>query len=205
MASAFQNRLVGTVVLVALAVIFVPEYLDGEKQVSTMPVVAIPLSQGNGELKDVPPIATDEIASRVSREIEVLDEQPVDDNEAVTEGGQADVSVPPVAPVESVESANMPVVAVAPVAVAPEPGKTLGGGWVIQLGSFRHQKNVRNLLDKLENAGYRAFSRPVKTRSGNLIKVFVGPDLERAELDKALPHLTELTGLKGKITTFDIE
>jgi DedD protein len=77
-------------------------------------------------------------------------------------------------------------------------------GWVIQLGSFRHQKNVRELLDKLENSGYRAFSRPVNTSAGRLTKVFVGPDLERDSLQDALPHLKELTGLSGKITQFKV-
>jgi DedD protein len=75
---------------------------------------------------------------------------------------------------------------------------------VIQLGSFRHQKNVKQLLDKLENAGYRAFSRPIETSSGSLTKVFVGPNLNKRELDGALSHLQELTGLRGKVTRFSV-
>ncbi len=66
-------------------------------------------------------------------------------------------------------------------------------GWVIQLGSFRHDKNVKALLGKLEKASYRAFSRKIQTSSGPLNKVFVGPDLEKKKLDAALPHLKELT------------
>jgi len=78
-------------------------------------------------------------------------------------------------------------------------------GWVIQLGSFRHEKNVKALLDKLEKAGYRAFSRKIQTSSGPLNKVFVGPDLDKKALESALPHLNELTNLKGKVTTFKVE
>ena len=75
---------------------------------------------------------------------------------------------------------------------------------MIQLGSFRHQKNVKQLLDKLEDAGYRAFSKPIVTSSGPLTKVFVGPNLDKSTLETAIPHLQELTGLKGKVTTFSV-
>jgi DedD protein len=34
--------------------------------------------------------------------------------------------------------------------------------------------------------------------------VFVGPELERKRLEQALPHLQELTKLKGKITAFEV-
>ena len=77
-------------------------------------------------------------------------------------------------------------------------------GWVIQLGSFRHQKNVRELFDILEKAGYRTFSRPVETPSGILTKVFVGPEIDQEKLKAALPHLNEITKLKGRLTPFTI-
>jgi DedD protein len=74
----------------------------------------------------------------------------------------------------------------------------------VQLGSFGNQKNVNELLQKLEKAGYRSFSRKVQTSAGRLTKVFVGPELDKEKLDLALPHLKETTGLTGKITTFDV-
>ena len=78
-------------------------------------------------------------------------------------------------------------------------------GWVVQLGSFRHQKNVQELLKVLEKAGYRAFSRPVKTNSGILTKVFVGPDLQKSNLENALSHLKEITNLQGRVTPFTVQ
>ncbi len=77
-------------------------------------------------------------------------------------------------------------------------------GWVVQLGSFRHEKNVKELMRTLKEAGYRAYSRPVMTSSGELTKVFVGPELEKSTLEQALPHLQEITRLKGKITAFEV-
>ncbi|MGK0372887.1 MAG: DedD protein, partial [Glaciecola sp.] len=77
-------------------------------------------------------------------------------------------------------------------------------GWVVQLGSFKHQKNVKELLKTLTDAGYRAYSRPVMTSVGELTKVFVGPELDKEKLELALPHLQEITKLKGKITAFEV-
>ena len=78
-------------------------------------------------------------------------------------------------------------------------------GWVVQLGSFRHKKNVNELLNVLDKAGYRAFSRPVQTSSGTLTKVFVGPDLQKSKLEDALSHLKEVTKLQGRVTPFTVQ
>ena len=79
------------------------------------------------------------------------------------------------------------------------PGKTIAQqAWAIQLGSFRHQKNVQDLVNKLKRNGYTAFTRPIKTKSGTLTKVFVGPELSKKALEKKLPKLKELTKVQGE-------
>ena len=50
-----------------------------------------------------------------------------------------------------------------------------------------------------------AFSRQVQTSSGLLTKVFVGPDLQKDKLDKALSHLKEITALQGRVTPFTVQ
>ncbi|GGO73603.1 SPOR domain-containing protein [Bowmanella pacifica] len=191
MSSAFQNRLVGTIILVALAVIFLPDLLDGEKvshKDTFLPVPPRPAQEPVSETESFP---IDEVRERVSRTVEVVEDVALDDPvESVASDEPVDAHAPPVAQAES-----------APVS---EP-ETVTAGWVVQLGSFRHQKNVKELTDKLEAAGYRTFSRKIKTSAGELTKVFVGPDLQRDKLDKALPHLKELTSLQGKITKFRAE
>lgn len=192
MSSAFQNRLVGTIILVALAVIFLPDLLDGEKvshKDTFLPVPPRPAQEPVSETESFP---IDEVRERVSRTVEVVEDVALDD------------PVESVASDEPVDAHAPPQVAQAESAPVSEP-ETVTAGWVVQLGSFRHQKNVKELTDKLEAAGYRTFSRKIKTSAGELTKVFVGPDLQRDKLDKALPHLKELTSLQGKITKFRAE
>ncbi|RDV24327.1 SPOR domain-containing protein [Alteromonas aestuariivivens] len=192
MASALQNRLVGTIILVALAVIFLPDILDGKKETSDDAFVSVPATPARKPIVDPEPFPAARVAKAAQRPVEVVEETAVDDPPV-----ENAIQKPAAEKAEPDDLGNQTVVS--------EPDAKEEGSWVIQLGSFRHSKNVKQLLDKLENAGYRAFSRPIQTSSGPLTKVFVGPELERRKLEAAVPHLQELTGLKGKITEFEVK
>ena len=200
MSSAFQNRLVGTIIVVALAVIFLPDLLDGEKGTAQTSFVSVPEAPAQEPLVSPQTFPSDEVAQAASRPLEVVDEPVVD--EAASTPANTDVQTSE--PANETPEQAAPTLAEQTTIERSSEAEVANAGWVIQLGSFRHQKNVRELLDKLENSGYRAFSRPVNTSAGRLTKVFVGPDLERDSLQDALPHLKELTGLSGKITQFKV-
>ncbi len=193
MASALQNRLIGTVIVVALAVIFLPDFLDGKKERKNETFAEIPAPPARKPIVNPEPFPTERVEKAAQRPIEIVDEKPVDEPVQVAQKLEQ--------PTNTAEEDDL---AKQTVVNKPEV-KEEDAGWVIQLGSFRHQKNVRQLLTKLEKAGYRAFSRPIRTSSGPLTKVFVGPDLQKSKLENAIPHLQELTGLKGKVTTFKVE
>lgn len=198
MATAFQNRLVGTIIIVALAVIFLPEILDGEKRRSQERFETIPEAPPMKEVVAAEEFPFEEVEDAVTREVEIVDESALDDDsEASQQTAQTNITE---APATRQQPLSLPVETVM------EPKKeTVQAGWVVQLGSFRHQKNVRELLRKLDQAGYRTFTRPIQTSSGQLTKVFVGPDLDQNKLQKAVPHLKEVTGLQGRLTPFTVD
>ena len=213
MSTALQNRLVGTIIVVALAVIFLPDLLDGKKTSKQTTFVSVPQAPDRKPLVQPKPFPSEEVAAAASRPIEVIDAIPLDDPLVGIEPVEPVASVPtePESVITSDEKnnaadeTNSDMDLIAQTDVSRDAAlSSKDAGWVIQLGSFRHQKNVRELLDKLENAGYRAYSRPVDTSVGKLNKVFVGPDLRKEKLQQALPHLKELTGLSGKITEFKV-
>ncbi|WP_088332260.1 SPOR domain-containing protein [Lacimicrobium sp. SS2-24] len=202
--SAFQNRLVGTVILVALAVIFLPDILDGEKVSHQDTFVALPERPKTIEIEAPGAFPRKQVEERVTRQVEVVDEVAVDDP---VKAGEQDIAEPnnriqATATDDSGAEQTQPQVEDYPVEdkVAAEQG-----AWVIQLGSFRHQKNVAELMNKLKDGGYRTFSRQVQTSSGTLTKVFVGPDVQKTALEQRLPALNELTGLQGKVTAYSVE
>lgn len=182
----------------ALAVIFLPELLDGEKRRTQDRFEAIPSRPAMRELVEPANFPEAEVAGAVTRTVEVINEPIIDDPQSETEVSQTAVSSETIDQ-ESAEETNSGL----PVMEPKE--EQVSAGWVVQLGTFRHQKNVRELLSKLEQAGYRAFSRPVETSSGVLTKVFVGPDLQQSKLEDAIPHLKEVTGLQGRLTQFRVD
>ena len=196
MTSALKNRLVGTIIIVALAVIFLPDFLDGKKESQEEAFVSVPSAPAKKPIVNPEPFPSERVANAAQRPVEIVEESALDDDTPST----AEPKPGEVTTVENDDDELARQTIVNEPQVAEEDA-----GWVVQLGSFRHQKNVKQLLTKLENAGYRAFSSPIQTRSGPLTKVFVGPDLDRAKLESALPHLKEVTGLKGKVTTFNAD
>ncbi|MEQ3639284.1 MAG: SPOR domain-containing protein [Alteromonas sp.] len=208
MTSALKNRLVGTIIIVALAVIFLPDFLDGKKQTNREPFVSVPANPPIKPIVEPEPFPSERVARAAVPEVEVEEAEALDDvyesqekSELQASELQAsdDTQTTSTSPEPKDELASQTVIE-ASNDLAEEDA-----GWVIQLGSFRHEKNVKSLLAKLERAGYRAFSRKIQTSSGLLNKVFVGPDLDKQKLESALPHLKELTKLKGKVTTFKVE
>ncbi len=205
MTSALKNRLVGTIIIVALAVIFLPDFLDGKKQTNREPFVSVPANPPKKPIVEPESFPSERVAKAAVPPVEIEDETALDDEPVYTEAreiansGEATTEkAPQVNTFEEDELASQTV-------VDTKSAADDDAGWVIQLGSFRHEKNVKALLAKLEKAGYRAFSRKIQTSSGPLNKVFVGPDLDKQKLESALPHLKELTNLKGKVTTFKVE
>jgi DedD protein len=187
------------VIVVALAVILLPDLLDGQKVSNDDVFVSVPAAPNLKPIVDPEPFPSDRVTSAAQRPIEVVNEKPVDDNLPPTSG-----TVEEFQPKPSQGRVSNDDLASQTVVEAPKLSEE-GTGWVIQLGSFKHQENVKQLLEKLENAGYRAFSRPIQTSAGPLTKVFVGPDLDKNKLTGALSHLQEVSGLKGKVTRFTVE
>ena len=202
MTSALKNRLVGTIIVVALAVIFLPDFLDGKKQTNREPFVSVPANPPKKPIVEPEPFPSERVAKAAVPAVEIEDEPALDD--VLTSKTPKEISVEDTSTAAGAQQEEKDDLASQTVVEAKSEAAD-DAGWVIQLGSFRHEKNVKVLLAKLEKAGYRAFSRKIQTSSGPLNKVFVGPDLEKQKLDAALPHLKELTGLKGKVTTFKVE
>ena len=216
MATTFQNRLVGSIVFVALIVIFLPDLLDGKKtdygdQFQTIP--AKPIAQ---PIPDKIPFPEDEIVDSLAQyQQKESDEAAVDEiylgEKTAEEVAQKSVEVAKtetvtaeVSPEQKAQANKQANKTAAEPVKKPENKQvaTAQNAWVIQLGSFRHKNNVNNLREKLQQEGYVSFTRPIKTQSGELTKVYVGPDLDKDKLEKMIPALKRLTNLNGKISAY---
>ncbi len=208
MSTALQNRLVGTIIIVALAVIFLPDILDGKKETTQAVFVDLPPQPEMSSVSEPPAFPLEEVKQKATIKTELVADVATDDfeiqeSELASDSSEAQDQADQVNELEEQKSASAAVILSS--ATSPQVEAPVSAGFVVQLGVFRHQKNVQELLGRLRQNGYKAFSRPVKTSSGELTKVFVGPELDKQSLQESLPALEKLTKLKGRISPFSIK
>jgi DedD protein len=183
-----KQRLVGAVVLISLAVIFIPIILEGPDDEWTPRVQEIP----------VPP----QIEYQAEVELPVPDEQPALAPETTTpaevpapETQTADVPPPPA---EQPAGAQPEPVVEQPPARAQVPA----GAWVIQVGSFSQQLNASGLRDRLKKTGYNSRLQEITVGNSKAWRVLVGPFETRAAAEKQRDRITSQHHMKGLVTQF---
>ena len=223
MNSGFLNRLVGTSIVVVAAIIFIPNILDGEKVhfkdgFKTIPerpeFTTIEIQQEiNAKAELAPEIKPEPLHDEIALDSESVATEKADSSE-ITQVMNTEVNNSSSQPAKIIEEAEPKAEEIksqqkiVEAKIAPlqrsDTSNLTSMAYVIQLGSFSHKANVEALMKKLRNAGFTAFTRPIKTRNGELTKVFVGPQLDKTDLEQKLPELEKLTKLKGRLTQFDI-
>lgn len=201
----FQNRLVGTIVLVALGVIFLPDLLDGKKTQVVEEFTEIPLrplaknthnstesDQAKDTIEEFQVLTIAEPQDLNSDVVELGDDKPVEVAQKTDPKPQATTPVKPQAK-PTVEMTQTKI-----------PAKTaITAGYTLQLGGFNNAANVSALVAQLRKAGFTAYTLPVKPVDGKLTRVFVGPEVSEAKLKARQEPIFKLTGLKGKIIAYN--
>lgn len=183
--SPLQNRIVGTLVVVGLAVIILPELFSNAGRPQSDDFQVTPLR----------PSASAELQSPTFPE----------DFQAAETYSNSVVAVPIFDEIEDRELAQPLEVGVEDSNnewVAEVDANRISDAYVIQLGAFGNPETVERLLRQLREAGYSAYSRVLRRSSGELQLVLVGPDLDENKLTTQLEPLQSLTGLEGKVVPY---
>jgi DedD protein len=214
---AYKQRMVGALVLVALAVIFLPMLFsrqDEQRQV-TVDAPAAPQAPA------VPPVQVEPVAVP---EPQALPQEPVPSDEELAQepaAPSAPIASAPTAPAPAVPSkpavAPTPVPAAPavkpaptqPITAAPKPDTTqsrvdangLSVSWSVQLASLTSRESAEKLQKNLRSQGYNAYIRSADGKN----RVFVGPLIERAEADRLRDLLNRQQNLKGFVVRFQPE
>ena len=197
---AYKQRMVGALVLVALAVIFLPMLFSRQDEQRQIQVDA----PSAPEMPVMPQVQLEPVAVP---EPQVIPEEPTPVEQPVVEQ-QAPAPVAPVVAKPAVVAPKPPVVTPAQT-VAQAPAKLdttqkrvdpngLPISWSVQLVSLSNRASADNLQKTLRNQGYNAYVRS----SGGMNRVFVGPLLERAEADRLRDLLGKQQNLKGFVVRF---
>lgn len=209
-----KQRIIGALVLVCLAIIFVPMVFDephSERQSTPitipeeppfpeveMPEEPVPVTDSYGlntESSESPSAAqetTDESSDKPGYRL--IEEAASGDSNTVNESATQDSEAADPAPVA--ETATDPESATD----TAEFTRSLEGAWVVQLGTFGKEDNARGLRDKVIALGYGAHLQEITRGDTALTRVFSGPFVDENDAKKAKTRLDEEFGLDSLIT-----
>ena len=167
-----KHRLTGAIILVSVAVIFIPVILEGpdnEWAPLSHSIPEAPQLDYKARL-DVPqPIEAPALVKRTKKS-----------TKKPAEPAKITVPAPKTAPVERAHA-------------APE----IPSGWYVQVGSFSQELNASGLNKRLELSGYETRLQKATTKTGYAWRVMVGPGKTRAVAEKLRDRLARERQLKG--------
>lgn len=208
-----KQRVVGALVLLALAVIFLPMLFSREDDVRQV-VVEAPV------MPKPPAMPTVEV-----QPTEVPEPQAEDAENAVppAEAAPAQAPAAPIASLPTQQAQAPQPKAPAPQPVAPKPAQPTAQGtaaaapaqqpaqrldsnnlpvsWSVQLASLSNRARADELQKSLRSQGYNAYVRSFD----GMNRVFVGPVVERAEADRLRDQLGKQQKLNGFVVRFQPE
>jgi DedD protein len=207
MEQTLKQRLIGAIVLVSLAVIFIPIILEGPDDEWTPRNHSIPEQpqmdyRADMELELPPqtPVLDETIAMEV-----ISQEQPERKPQPVAEVAKTEtvpVAVP--APAKEPEPERVAAKPVTPVkpAVPVAPKKAPLQGWFVQVGSFGQEMNAMGLRDRLVAAGFQVRLQDIELGKKHAYRVLVGPAASRAAAEKQADKLMSRQQLKGMVIEY---
>ena len=205
---AYKQRMVGALVLVALAVIFLPMLFSRQDEQRQVAVEAPAAPQA----PTMPQVQMDPVAVP---EPQALPQEPVPTDEEVAEE-TAPAAPAPTIPAQIARPATPPPVA-KPIPAPAQPitsatskpdttqsrvdANGLSVSWSVQLASLSSRASAESLQKNLRSQGYNAYIRSADGKN----RVFVGPLIERAEADRLRDLLSRQQNLKGFVVRFQPE
>lgn len=200
-----KQRLVGAIVLVALAVIFIPMILQNPEggsgfknalppppKVVQQALPAVPAPHGAALAPAPNGVALGRVQNGASAQSPAsgVDKHPV----AAPSGTVIPPSTPPsAASARSAPKANKG-------SLSRSDADQGLGAWVVQVGSFSRQDNALSLRDTLRGKGFNAFVEQASTSAGTVFRVDVGPMVKRSDADAMRAKLDAQMHLKGLVT-----
>ena len=230
MDEALKARLIGAAVLVAVAVLLIPELLSGRKpteqaagEVAGAPgkrIITIDLGgvpgnpAGSGTGGNAPaaaalspppalPPVTPEPSTQGSPAAAPADGPAAEPPAAGEQQPTPAASSPAATSVAATPTAG--AAAPAPVRATPSPGaaqRPASGGWAVQVGAFGSVATANGMVSKLQAEGYHAFVAPIQRGGKTLHRVRVGPEAEKAGAERLAGQL-KAKGLPATVVQND--
>lgn len=187
---ALKERIIGAVVLVLVAVLVVPVFLDGppgEQEIISQSVALPGQSDQKSQTVVLNRDRTEPVPATNNGTPQQQAPQPKPAPAQVTRQPEPEVQAPAKEP------------AAEPEAAAPSPAsESTTGMFAVQLGSFGNEENAERMVAELRKQQFAAFRSKLTTSSGDLHRVRIGPQKDRDSAEEMAARL-EKAGYKGQV------
>ena len=188
-----KQRVVGALVLLAVALIFLPVIFDGQGSYQQNLQSRIPEPPLSPQMPDTTPtrptIVADSDAIIIPPEASTVS----DTSQPSVNNNSDEVDLP------KVETDKL-------TATSPSlDAQGLPRGWSVRLASFSSVENASRLVSRLLDDGYKAYSREIQSSQGVLRAVFVGPGVRQERIQQLRLQLQEVYDLAGIVVPFELE
>lgn len=190
MDDGLKQRLIGAVVLAAVAVLFVPVLFDRDErrrvdtttQIPPRPDIQPKTYNSPKRVADVSPAPNPETMFT-----------PVDDVQP------APVTVNPSKP-----KLNQPVAKVQLNAAKLDPlnANGLPNAWVVQVISSKSKGKAKNIVKTLNEKGYKAYFRKAMVANADVYRVYVGPNVDKTKSKAIKKTLDSLLKIDARVLRF---
>lgn len=209
--NGMKQRLVGALVIISLAVIFLPMLFDKPHKLPDQQIIPVPPKPG---------YQTVEISRAKKPEFKVIESQPAKipakstSAPASTESTHKKETVSKLnpAPVKSTSTAKKAqspaetrLVETAKKSPTPKVSdlKIFKNIWMVQLGTFSNLENARKLRDRLRKDGMDGHAKEVKLNGKKAVRVYTGPFINKREALKAKRKVDKRYRLTSIVVFFE--
>ena len=195
-----RQRLVGTLVLVALGVVFWPLIFvtpDQRDPISVQPMT------------DKPDIDRSPIAVPETYEVAVTEKLPkparIAEEEQIAADAETRIDAENIDLVDLPQRADLESALVPDAPSAGEPlidDEGLPVFWVLQVATVGSDARATELVEGLTDLGYTAFSAPYTRVDEELFRVQIGPNAERRKLLLIKPEVDSVLGVDSQVLRY---
>lgn len=184
MDTALKQRLIGAVVLVALAVIFLPMLIKGpapDSGVSDVPLAVPATPGGQYETRELPLVTPGDAPA----------------------GGVVgmDNNAPAASASEAVPLGSAPAAATG----AMLPASTAGGNFAVNFGAYATPADADAVIARLKQSSLPAFREPATVNGKTAWRVRIGPYTERADAETVRLQAAQVrSDVKAQVVTLDV-
>ncbi len=201
-----KERMVGAVVLVATAVILIPEMLSGPRSTSQLP--AAPTTENRSTVDESTKLKTYSIdlskpapaASVPTTTVPTAEPEPpaapatttpasTSDRIVATAAPPAEDSLPNTAAPPPKPEPSRPASPSSSLAESPRTTPTAPSGWAVQVGSFGVRATSERIAADLKREGFSAFVVAFHSGNQTMYRVRVGPERNREAAEALLRKL----------------